>query len=139
MSGNQGRAAAAVGGRPILLLVDDDAPLRRSLQRAMERRGFAVHAAATVRGGLELARSISPGYAVIDLALGDGSGLELAGRLRELRPPVRVLILTGHGNVAAVVGMVRAGAVEYLAKPADADQVTSALLSPGVHAPEPRA
>ena len=144
MSEDQGQAAAAVPGgrdapgRPILLLVDDDAPLRRSLQRAMARRGFTVHAAETLQGGLELARLIKPEYAVIDLGLEDGTGLELARRLRKLRPLVRILILTGDGNVATAARMAQAGALEYLAKPADADQVTSALLGSTLRTSESR-
>jgi two-component system, response regulator RegA len=126
--------AAAIGERtapegPILLLVDDDAPLRRNLQRAMERRGFLVYTAETLRGGLHLTQSIRPEYAVIDLRLEDGSGLELVRRLRELHPPVRILIFTGYGNIATAVGAMKACAVAYLAKPADADEVINALLS----------
>jgi two-component system, response regulator RegA len=136
-------AAAAIGERnaadgPTLLLVDDDAPLRRSLQRAMERRGFTVYTAGTLQGSLSLAHSIRPEYAVIDLRLEDGSGLELVRRLRELHAPVRILILTGYGNIAAVVAAVKASAVDCLAKPVDADEVINALLSSTLRTPEAR-
>jgi two-component system response regulator RegA len=143
MREDQGQATAAIGERsapegPTLLLVDDDAPLRRSLQRAMERRGFVVYTAETLQGGLNMARSIRPEYAVIDLGLEDGSGLELARWLRELHAPVRILILTGYGNIAAVVAAVKASAVDCLAKPVDADEVINALLSSTLRTPEAR-
>jgi two-component system, response regulator RegA len=125
-----GAGERAVTEGPILLLVDDDAPLRRSLQRAMERRGFMVYAAESLQAGLNLAHSIKPEYAVIDLRLEDGSGLELVRRVRELHPRVRIVILTGYGNIATAVTAVKLGAVDYLAKPADADDVTDALLAP---------
>jgi two-component system, response regulator RegA len=131
----QQRAAGAEG--PTLLLVDDDAPLRRSLQRAMERRGFTVYAGESLQAGLNLAHSVKPEYAVIDLRLEDGSGLELVRRLRELHPKARVVVLTGYGNIATAVAAVKAGAVDYLAKPADADEVINALLATGSGLPPP--
>jgi two-component system response regulator RegA len=130
------RVAAPTEG-PILLLVDDDAPLRRSLQRAMERRGFVVYAAESLHAGLNLAHSVKPEYAVIDLRLEDGSGLDLVRRLRELHPRVRIVILTGYGNIATAVAAVKAGAVDYLSKPADADDVVRALLAQAGDAPPP--
>src|SRR3954466_636939 len=123
------RVAAPTEG-PTLLLVDDDAPLRRSLQRAMERRGCVVYAAESLQAGLNLAHSVKPEYAVVDLRLEDGSGLDLVRRLRELHPRVRIVILPGYGNIATAVTAVKLGAVDYLAKPADADEVTDALLAP---------
>ena len=125
------------GDAPILILVDDDAPLRRSLQRALERRGFQVYAAESLKAGINLAHSVKPEYAVIDLRLEDGSGIELVRRLRELHPKVRVVILTGYGNIATAVAAVKAGAVDYLAKPADADDVINALLANGSGLPPP--
>ena len=86
---------------------------------------------------MNLAHSIKPDYAVIDLRLEDGSGIELVKRLRELYPKVRVVILTGYGNIATAVAAVKAGAVDYLAKPADADDVINALLSTGPTLPPP--
>src|SRR4051794_9198247 len=102
-------SAAVIGDRPagdspILILVDDDAPLRRSLQRALERRGFEVYAADSLKAGINLAHSVKPEYAVIDLRLEDGSGIDLVRRLRELHPKVRVVILTGSGNNAPAGG-----------------------------------
>ncbi len=129
------RPAPAEG--PTLLLVDDDAPLRRTLQRAMERRSFRVFAAESLREGLNLAHTIKPEFAVIDLRLEDGSGIDLVRRLRELHPKVRIVILTGYGNIATAVAAVKAGAVDYLAKPADADEVINALLASGSSLPPP--
>ena len=127
-------AAGEVGS---LLLVDDDAPLRRSLQRALERRGFGVVAAESVKEGMALAGSIRPDYAVVDLRLEDGSGIDLVRRLRDLHPRVRIVILTGYGNIATAVAAIKAGAVDYLAKPADADDVIKALVSTGGSLPPP--
>jgi two-component system response regulator RegA len=122
---------------PVLFLIDDDAPLRRSLQRAMERRGFRVFAAESLKDGFNLAHTLRPDYAVVDLRLEDGSGIELVRRLRELHPRARIVILTGYGNIATAVAAVKAGAVDYLAKPADADEVIAALLSTGAALPPP--
>jgi two-component system response regulator RegA len=128
---------AAGEAAPVLILVDDDAPLRRSLQRALERREFQVYSADSLKAGLNLAHSVKPDYAVVDLRLEDGSGIELVRRLRELHPKVRVVILTGYGNIATAVAAVKAGAVDYLAKPADADDVINALLATGSTLPPP--
>ena len=142
----EGRAEAAglphastTGEGPLLLLVDDDAPLRRSLQRALERRGFRVAAAESLKEGLSVAHTVRPDFAVIDLRLEDGSGIELVKRLRELHPKVRVVILTGYGNIATAVAAIKAGAMDYLAKPADADDVINALLSTSSSLPPPPA
>ena len=124
-------------GGPGLLLCDDDAPLRRSLERALQRRGFRVYAADSLREGHNIAHSVKPDYAVIDLRLEDGSGIDLVKRLRELHPKCRVVILTGYGNIATAVAAVKAGAVDYLAKPADADDVINALLASGSGLPPP--
>ena len=138
MPGTAGSAEPRpVADGPMLLLVDDDAPLRRSLQRAMERRGFQVFSAESVQAGLALAHTVKPEYAVIDLRLEDGSGLDLVRKLRELHPRARIVILTGYGNIATAVAAVKAGAVDYLAKPADADEVINALLASGAGLPPP--
>ena len=123
--------------RPVLLLVDDDAPLRRSLERAMDRRGFDVVVAESLQEGMARASSIKPDYAVIDLRLEDGSGIDLVKRLRELHPHAKVVILTGYGNIATAVAAIKAGAMDYLAKPADADDVVNALLASGSSLPPP--
>tara|TARA_Y100001972_G_C7571107_1_gene286650 strand:+ start:325 stop:903 length:579 start_codon:yes stop_codon:yes gene_type:complete len=112
-----------------LLLVDDDAPFLGRLARAMEGRGFDVSQAASVADGIKLAREIKPLYAVVDLRLNDGSGLEVVSALHEVREEARVIVLTGYGNIATAVEAVKLGAVDYLSKPADADDVEAALLA----------
>jgi two-component system response regulator RegA len=125
------------GGRP-LLLVDDDAPLRRSMARALERRGFQVLAADGLPVARDLAHAHRPEFAVLDMRLAEGSGLELLQLLRELRPEVRIVIVTGYGNIATAVAAIKAGAVDYLAKPVDADDVANALLKSDQGLPPPR-
>ncbi|WP_366654349.1 ActR/PrrA/RegA family redox response regulator transcription factor [Fodinicurvata sp. EGI_FJ10296] len=114
-----------------LLILDDDAAFRNRLARAMEKRGFDVVSAQSKEEALELARQVAPAYAVLDLRVGDGNGLETVPLLREMRPQCKIVVLTGYGNIATAVSAVKAGAVDYLAKPADADQVEAALLGGG--------
>ncbi len=118
-----------LGAGKSLLLVDDDKPLRERLRVAMERRGFKVLAAESVAEGIKIARSEPPDFAVIDLRLADGSGLDVVAALRTARPDTRIVMLTGYGNIATAVAAVKAGAVDYLPKPADADQIEAALLN----------
>ena len=120
-----------------LLIVDDDQRFCDRLARAMERRGFAVRTAYNVADGLALARQLAPSYAVVDLRLDDGSGLEVVQALREARADARVIVLTGYGNIATAVAAVKVGATDYLPKPADADQVEAALLERGEALPPP--
>ncbi len=121
-----------------LLLVDDDAPFLGRLARAMENRGFTVSQAGTVKEGVRLAQDVKPNYAVVDLRLDDGSGLEVVSALHTVREDARVIVLTGYGNIATAVEAVKLGAVDYLSKPADADDVEAALLAqPGEKAPPP--
>ncbi len=120
-----------------LLIVDDDEPLRTRLARAMERRGYEVITADSVAGGIAAAAAHHPAYAVVDLRLGEGSGLEVVTALREARADVRVVMLTGYGNIATAVAAVKAGAVDYLPKPADADQIDAALKAGGRALPPP--
>jgi two-component system, response regulator RegA len=112
-----------------LLLVDDDKPFLTRLARAMETRGFAVRTAETVAEGVSQVKKEAPGFAVVDLRLGDGNGLSVIETLHEQRPDARVVVLTGYGNIATAVTAVKLGAIDYLAKPADADAVYSALIS----------
>ncbi len=112
-----------------LLLVDDDKPFLTRLARAMETRGFAVRMADTVAEGIAEVKSQPPGYAVVDLRLGDGNGLDVIEALHAARPEARVVVLTGYGNIATAVTAVKLGAIDYLAKPADADAVYGALMS----------
>jgi len=132
---------AALAGLPeaarTLLIVDDDAPLCQRLARAMERRGFIVETADSVQSGTQAARDRPPAFAVVDLRLGDGSGLAVVEALRQARPEARVVMLTGYGNIATAVAAVKAGAIDYLPKPADADAVERALLSTEATLPPP--
>ena len=120
-----------------LLIVDDDAPLCQRLARAMEKRGFVVETAESVAIGIEAAQRRPPAFAVVDLRLGDGSGLDVVSALREARPAVRIVMLTGYGNIATAVAAVKAGAVDYLPKPADADAIEAALLARDSALPPP--
>ncbi|HRK19401.1 MAG TPA: ActR/PrrA/RegA family redox response regulator transcription factor [Hyphomicrobiaceae bacterium] len=121
-----------------LVLVDDDKAFLQRLGRAMESRGFEVRMGASVAEGIELFRQSPPAFAVVDLRLDDGSGLDLLAELVKLRPDARSVVLTGYGNFATAVTAVKLGATDYLAKPADADELTDALLAaPGERAQPP--
>ncbi|WGM37238.1 ActR/PrrA/RegA family redox response regulator transcription factor [Caulobacter sp. NIBR1757] len=120
-----------------LLVLDDDAPLRTRLGRALEQRGFEVTLAGSVAEGIAAVRANPPAYAVVDLKLDDGSGLRAVETIREVRPESRVVMLTGYGNIATAVAAVKAGAIDYLAKPADADDVVRALLAQAGENPSP--
>ncbi|MEE9315323.1 MAG: ActR/PrrA/RegA family redox response regulator transcription factor [Rhizobiaceae bacterium] len=111
-----------------LLLVDDDRPFLQRLGRAMESRGFAVTLAETVADGIKVAKHGSPDYAVIDMRLEDGNGLDVVSALQEHNENTRVIVLTGYGNIATAVSAVKRGAIDYLAKPADADDIYNALM-----------
>ena len=116
-----------------LLIVDDDGPFRERLARAMASREFDVSTAESVAEGVALARSLKPCYAIVDLRLDDGNGLDVVDALEEARPDCRAVVLTGYGNIATAVAAVKRGAVDYLSKPADADQIELALLTAGEH------
>jgi two-component system response regulator RegA len=112
-----------------LLIVDDDAPFLTRLGRAMEQRGYKVRTAGSVKDGLAAISERAPTFAVIDLRLGDGSGLDVISELKARRPDARGVILTGYGNIATAVTAVKLGAFDYLAKPADADEIHAALMA----------
>ena len=120
-----------------LLLVDDDEPFLKRLTRAMEKRGFSVEMAGSVAAGRAIATARPPAYAVVDLRLGDGNGLDIVEVLREKRPDCRVVVLTGYGAIATAVAAVKIGATDYLSKPADANDITNALLANGDELPPP--
>ena len=120
-----------------LLIVDDDEPLRVRLGRAMEKRGFQLTLAGGVREATEALKSNPPAFAVVDLRLEDGDGLEVVNAIHEKREDCRVIVLTGYGNIATAVAAVKAGAVDYLPKPADAYDVEKALLAGEGQRPEP--
>lgn len=126
-----------LGPDPSLLLVDDDVPFLRRLARAMERRGFHVQTAETVAQGKTIASTQPPAYAVVDLRLEDGNGLDVVETLRESRPDSRIIVLTGYGAIATAVAAVKIGATDYLSKPADANDVTNALLARDGEMPPP--
>jgi len=120
-----------------LLLVDDDEPFLKRLAKAMEKRGFEVETAETVAAGTAIATARPPAYAVVDLRLEDGNGLDVVEVLRERRPDCRVVVLTGYGAIATAVAAVKIGATDYLSKPADATDSTTALLQRGDELPPP--
>lgn len=126
-----------IGPDASLLLVDDDEPFLRRLERAMEKRGFQVEAAQSVAEGIAKATARPAAYAVVDLRLEDGNGLDVVERLREKRPDARIVVLTGYGAIATAVAAVKIGATDYLSKPADANDITNALLSRGDALPPP--
>lgn len=113
--------------RPTLLLADDDPTFRQVLAAALAARGFAVRAAHDVPSAVELAQNDPPEYAVVDLKMPGASGLELVAALKALDPNTRIVVLTGFASIATAVEAIKLGAVHYLAKPADADQVVAAF------------
>ena len=129
--------SAEIGPDRSLLLVDDDEAFVKRLAKAMEKRGFIAETAESVAAGKAIAQSRPPAYAVVDLRLEDGNGLDVVEALRERRPDCRIVVLTGYGAIATAVAAVKIGATDYLSKPADANEVTNALLSRGELLPEP--
>ena len=118
-----------------LLLVDDDEPFVKRLAKAMEKRGFLPETAESVAAGKIAALARPPAYAVVDLRLLDGNGLDVVEVLRERRPDCRIVVLTGYGAIATAVAAVKIGATDYLSKPADANDITNALLQQGASHP----
>jgi len=112
-----------------LLIVDDDTPLRDRMARAMEKKGFKVAQAESVIQGITLVKNSPPAFAVVDLRLNDGNGLAVVEEMRKVRKDCRIIMLTGYGNIPTAVAAVKAGAIDYLSKPVDADAVESALLA----------
>lgn len=126
-----------LGADRTLLLVDDDEPFVKRLAKAMEKRGFIAETAESVAAGRAIAMARPPAYAVVDLRLEDGNGLDVVEALRERRPDCRIVVLTGYGAIATAVAAVKIGAIDYLSKPADANDVTNALLSHTETLPQP--
>lgn len=120
-----------------LLIVDDDTVFRQRLARAMEKRGFDVVSVGTVAQGMEIAGKTAPAFAVLDLRLTDGSGLDVVEAVRKANAACRIIMLTGYGNITTAVAAVKAGAVDYLSKPTDADAIEQALLANGTTLPPP--
>ena len=121
--------ASAVPSERTLLIVEDDKSFLQRLARAMETRGFTVSTAESVADGLVQVEKAAPAFAVVDMRLGDGNGLDVISAMKKRRPEARAIILTGYGNIATAVNAVKLGAVDYLAKPVDADDVVTALLA----------
>jgi two-component system response regulator RegA len=112
-----------------LLIVEDDRSFLQRLAKALEQRGFTVATAESVAEGLLQVERSTPAFAIVDMRLGDGNGLDVISALKRRRPEARGIILTGYGNIATAVNAVKLGAVDYLAKPVDADDVVAALLA----------
>ncbi len=120
-----------------LLIVDDDKPFLSRLAKAMEARGYDVRTADSLDAGRRAIREFAPAFAVVDMRLDDGNGLDVIRLLREVRPDCRAIVLTGYGNIATAVTAVKLGAIDYLSKPADAEDILAALTSSGETKPRP--
>ncbi len=120
-----------------LLIVDDDNPFRERLARAMEKKGFIVTQAESVKKGISTVRLNKPAFAVVDLRLGDGNGLEVVKIIQSSNINSRIIMLTGYGNIPTAVAAIKEGAIDYLAKPADADDIEKALLVESNAKPQP--
>ncbi len=127
----------SIGADRSLLLVDDDEPFVKRLAKAMEKRGFVPETALSVAEGKAAVLARPPAFAVVDLRLDDGNGLDVVEVLRSKRPDCRIVVLTGYGAIATAVAAVKIGATDYLSKPADADDVTNALLNKSGNKPIP--
>ncbi len=126
-----------IGPDPSLLLVDDDEIFLNRLAKAMEKRGFLVSRAPSVAEARAAIKERAPAFAVVDLRLEDGNGLDVVDALREAREDTRIVVLTGYGAIATAVAAVKMGAIDYLSKPADAGDITGALLARGETLPPP--
>ncbi len=112
-----------------LLIVDDDNPFRERLARAMEKKGFLVSQAEGVKKGIDKIKLKKPAFAVVDLRLVDGNGLEIVKELQQTNTKCKIIMLTGYGNIPTAVAAIKQGAIDYLSKPADAEDVEKALLA----------
>jgi two-component system, response regulator RegA len=112
----------------VLLIVDDDKAFLQRLARAMEKRGYLTETAESVAEARQKVEVANPSFAVVDMRLEDGNGLDVIEMIRARRPEARAIILTGYGNIATAVTAVKLGAVDYLSKPADADEIHAALM-----------
>ena len=129
MTGSQKIIKIAEFDDKSLLIVDDDNPFRERLARSMEKKGFQVSQAEGVKRGLDVLKTVKPAFAVVDLRLGDGNGLEVVKEIQKSNSKSRIVMLTGYGNIPTAVAAIKEGAIDYLAKPADADDVENALLA----------
>jgi two-component system, response regulator RegA len=124
---DQPSETAPVEGQ-VLLIVDDDKAFLQRLARAMEKRGYVTETAESVAEARQKVEAANPSFAVVDMRLEDGNGLDVIEMIRSRRPDARAIILTGYGNIATAVTAVKLGAVDYLSKPADADEIHAALM-----------
>ena len=121
----------------VLLIVDDDKAFLQRLARAMEKRGFTTETAESVAEARQKAEAVNPSFAVVDMRLEDGNGLDVIEMIRGRKPEARAIVLTGYGNIATAVTAVKLGAIDYLSKPADADDVFAALTRNSTGRAEP--
>ena len=112
-----------------LLIVDDDLPFRDRLSKSMEKKGFVVESFSNSKSSLQRIKEKNFDFAIVDMRLEDGSGLELIKLIKSLNPNTRSLLLTGYGNIATAVAAIKSGAIDYLPKPAEIDQIYEALIS----------
>ena len=112
-----------------LLIVDDDLPFRERLSRSMEKKGFEVTSCASFKESFDIVNDTRFDYAVVDMRLEDGSGLELVKEIQKISPETKSLLLTGYGNIATAVAAIKSGAIDYLPKPAEIDQIFDALTN----------
>ena len=112
-----------------LLIVDDDLPFRERLSRSMEKKGFHVESSPGFHESLDMVSKSSYDFAVVDMRLEDGSGLELVKQIQKISPNTKSLLLTGYGNIATAVAAIKSGAIDYLPKPAEIDQIYDALTN----------
>ena len=120
-----------------LLIVDDDLPFRERLTRSMEKKGFEVTSSPGFKDSLNKVNESNFDYAVVDMRLEDGSGLELVKELQKISPQTKSLLLTGYGNIATAVAAIKSGAIDYLPKPAEIDQIYDALTNSEETLPPP--
>jgi two-component system response regulator RegA len=113
--------------KPSLLIVDDDQTLCSVLAKAMQKRGFETRVAHDVATALALAKDDPPEYAIIDLSMPGESGLNLISQLKKIDAHTRMVVLTGYASVATAVEAIKLGAIHYLAKPADADEILNSF------------
>ena len=112
-----------------LIIIDDDLPFRERLSRSMEKKGFKVESFGNSKTSVERIKQKNFDYAIVDMRLEDGSGLELIQFIKKNNPKTKSLLLTGYGNIATAVAAIKSGAIDYLPKPAETEQIYQALTS----------
>jgi len=120
-----------------LIIVDDDSPFRERLGRSMEKKGFIVETISSYKDCMQKCSEKEFDYAIVDMRLEDGSGLEIIKKLKLLSPKTKSLLLTGYGNIATAVAAIKSGAIDYLPKPAEIDQIYDALTNSDKILPPP--